>query len=104
MNMAITQETKIEGYDSMMDANAHLMSEVYNDAKLGAAEKLRCFSMGVRNQVLLSRDLSARRKELFGYGMKFGADIKALNFNPAETVAPAESVSPNDVAKESPAE
>jgi hypothetical protein len=96
MTMALAQETKIEGYDSMMDANARLMSEVYNDAKLGAAEKLRCFSMGVRNQVLLSRDLSARRKELFGYGMKFGADLKALNFNPAETMTTPTGATSND--------
>ena len=97
--MAITKETNISDYASMMDANSHLMTEIYNDTKLGAAEKLRCFSIGVRNQVLMSRDLSARRKELFGYGMKFGADIKALNFNPAETMQAATEAPKQDEEK-----
>jgi hypothetical protein len=80
--MALNQETRIDNYDAMMEANADLMSAVYNDAKMTPAEKLRNFSVGVRNQVMLSRDLAARRKELFGYGMKIDGPTKALMFDP----------------------
>ena len=85
--MAITQEARIETYNDAMDANAHLMEEVYNDSKLSASQKLRDFSLGVRNQVLMSRDLAARRKELVGYGMKINANIGTLAFNPADEKA-----------------
>ena len=84
--MATTQEIRIDSYDAMMEANASLMNEIYNDGKLSPAEKLRNFSVGVRNQVMLSRDLSARRKELVGYGMKI-TGTKALKFDPTEAQA-----------------
>jgi hypothetical protein len=87
MNMAITQETRIDSYESMMEANAMLMDEVYNDGKLTAAEKMKTFSIGVRNQVILSRDLASRRAELFKYGMKADAALKSLTFNPLEDKA-----------------
>ena len=85
--MAITQETRIDSYESMMEANAMLMDEVYNDGKLTAAEKMKTFSIGVRNQVILSRDLASRRAELFKYGMKADAALKSLTFNPLEDKA-----------------
>ena len=80
--MTVSTETRIDGYESMMNANAELMNEVYNDQKLTAAEKMKTFSIGVRNQVLLSRDLAARRAELFKYGMKVDTALKSLTFNP----------------------
>ena len=46
-----------------------MMSEIYGDPKLTAAEKLRNFSIGVRNQIMLSRDLATRRAELMRYGL-----------------------------------
>ena len=82
--MAITQEARIETYGDAMEANAHLMEEVYNDAKLSASQKLRDFSLGVRSQVLMSRDLASRRKEMVSYGMKIDANIGTLAFNPAD--------------------
>jgi hypothetical protein len=85
MNMTISTETRIDGYEAMMEANASLMDEVFNDAKLTAAEKMKTFSIGVRNQVLLSRDLAARRAELFKYGMKGDAALKSLTFSPLDT-------------------
>lgn len=72
----------LKNYGDMMDANAQLMSEVYSDSKLTASEKLRNFSIGVRNQVLLSRDMAARRKELMSYGMKPSEASKQLVFEP----------------------
>lgn len=86
--MAISKETQIDSYDAMMDANSSLMTEIFNDSKLSAAEKLRNFSLGVRNQVALSRDLSARRRELMTYGMKVNANAtKTLAFDPSEQAA-----------------
>jgi len=85
--MAVTKEAKITSYDDIMGANADLMAEVYNDAKLTASEKLRNFSLGVRNQVLLSRDMAARRKELFSYGMKVSGDMNQLTFTPSDQTA-----------------
>ncbi|WP_252178378.1 hypothetical protein [Endozoicomonas sp. 4G] len=82
MTDQVTQETRIDSYESMMTANAALLDEVFNDAKLTAAEKMKSFSIGVRNQVLLSRDLASRRAELFKYGMKANGELKSLNFNP----------------------
>ena len=87
--MATTQEIRIDSYDAMMEANSSLMTEVYNDTKLSAAEKLRNFSLGVRNQVALSRDLAARRRELMSYGMKIGASTKMLAFDPSAEPAAA---------------
>lgn len=81
--------TRINSYNDMMEANAHLMEEVYSDAKLTAAEKLKNFSIGVRNQVLISRDMSARRKELMSYGMKANGAAKQLVFDPTEPVEQA---------------
>jgi hypothetical protein len=83
--MTVQHEPAIDSYESMMNANAELMSEVYRDGKLTAAEKMKTFSIGVRNQVLLSRDLANRRAELFRYGMKANGNIKALNFSPMDT-------------------
>ena len=82
MTDEVTQEIRIDSYESMMDANAALLGEVFNDKKLTAAEKMKTFSIGVRNQVLLSRDLASRRAELFKYGMKANGELKSLNFNP----------------------
>ena len=76
---------RFNGYNDFMDANARLMEEVYTDPKLTAAEKMKTFSIGVRNQVILSRDLAARRKELMSYGMKANGAVKSLAFNPIET-------------------
>ena len=84
MAEAVTQETRVDSYDAMMDVNAQLMTEVANDAQLTAAEKLKNFSIGVRNQVMLSRDLQARRKELFSYGMKANGATKSLGFSPVD--------------------
>jgi hypothetical protein len=70
-----------------VDANAQLMTEVYSDPKLTAIEKMKTFSIGVRNQVILSRDLASRRAELMRYGMKASDELKALSFNP--TAQPA---------------
>lgn len=82
MNEEVTRETRIDSYEAMMNANAELMTEVYRDGKLTAAEKMKSFSAGVRNQAILSRDLAGRRAELFRYGMKANGNIKSLNFNP----------------------
>lgn len=80
--MATQQIPTLDSYEDIMTANAKLMEEVYSDAKLTAAEKMKTFSIGVRNQVLLSRDLASRRAELFRYGMKANGELKSLNFNP----------------------
>lgn len=80
--MTISPETRIDSYESMMNANASLMDEVFNDGKLTAAEKMKTFSVGVRNQVLLSRDLAARRAEVLKYGLKVESELKSLTFNP----------------------
>jgi hypothetical protein len=86
--MTVITETPIDSYESMMSANADLMNEVYRDGKLTAAEKMKTFSIGVRNQVLLSRDLASRRAELFRYGMKANGELKSLNFNPMDSSEP----------------
>jgi hypothetical protein len=86
--MTVQTEVPIDSYESMMNANAALMNEVYHDGKLTAAEKMKTFSIGVRNQVLLSRDLANRRAELFKYGMKANGELKSLNFNPMDSSAP----------------
>ena len=86
--MTVQTEAPIDSYESMMEANADLMREVYYDGKLTAAEKMKTFSIGVRNQVLLSRDLASRRAELFRYGMKANGELKSLNFNPMDSSEP----------------
>ena len=85
--MAITQETRINSPEAMMIGNAQLMDEVFNDGKMTAAEKMKVFSMGIRMQVILSRDQAARRAELFKYGIKANDSIKQLIFNPLEEPA-----------------
>lgn len=82
MTENVTSMQNLESYNDMMTANAQLMSEVYTDPKLTAAEKMKTFSAGVRNQIMLSRDLAARRAELMKFGMKAGDDLKALAFDP----------------------
>lgn len=82
MTEQVTSQHSIHSYQEMMDANAQLMTEVYSDPKLTAAEKMKTFSVGVRNQVILSRDLAARRAELMRYGLKASDELKALSFNP----------------------
>ena len=80
--MAVTRELRINSYESMADANSQLMDEVFNDGKLTPAEKMKTFSIGVRNQIMLSRDLASRRAELSKHGMKPTGEIKELMFNP----------------------
>ena len=82
MTEQVTNQPNIHSYQDMMDANAQLMTEVYSDPKLTAIEKMKTFSIGVRNQVILSRDLASRRAELMRYGMKASDELKALSFNP----------------------
>lgn len=72
----------LQSYNDFMDANAHMMTEIYSDPKLTAAEKLRNFSIGVRNQIMLSRDLASRRAEMMRYGLKASDELKSLTFNP----------------------
>jgi hypothetical protein len=72
----------IHSYTDIMEANAQLMTEIYTDPKLTAAEKMKSFATGVRNQVGLSRDLAARRAELLRYGIKESSEVKGLTFNP----------------------
>lgn len=83
----VTTVDAIHSYSDMMEANAQLMTEVYTDPKLTAAEKMKSFSVGVRNQVILSRDLAARRAELMRYGMKADNELKSLSFNPLAKAA-----------------
>lgn len=82
MTDALPKLDRITTVTDMMNANAALMTEVYTDRKLTAQEKMRSFTAGVRNQVNLSRDLAARRAELFRYGQKADATIKSLAFDP----------------------
>jgi hypothetical protein len=77
-----TKLAAVSTYGDMMAANAALMTEIYTDPKLTAAEKLRNFSAGIRNQVALSKDLAARRAEVFRYGLKAEGSLKTLDFNP----------------------
>lgn len=83
----VSELQSLQSYNDFMEANAQLMSEVYCDPKLTAAEKMKTFSVGVRNQVILSRDLAQRRAELMRYGIKAGDELKALAFNPMEQSA-----------------
>jgi len=73
---------RLDTYSSMMDANASIMEDIVNDEKMAPAEKLKSFSVGIRNQAILNRDLAARRKELITLGMKPNSDIQTLTFNP----------------------
>ena len=68
----------LQSYNDIMNANAQMMTEIYGDPKLTAAEKLRNFSIGVRNQIMLSRDLASRRAELMRCGLKAADDLKAV--------------------------
>ncbi|MBP8282880.1 MAG: hypothetical protein KAX46_03050 [Chromatiaceae bacterium] len=83
----VTSHPSLQSYSDFMDANAQLMTEVYSDPKLTAAEKMKTFSIGVRNQVILSRDLATRRAELMRYGMKSSDELKSLSFNPMAQAA-----------------
>lgn len=82
MSDNVTSQPTLQTYNDFMEANAQLMSEVYSDPKLTAAEKMKTFTIGVRNQVLLSRDLATRRAELMRYGLKSSDELKSLSFNP----------------------
>lgn len=78
----ITKDVKCSNILEMMDANSGIMEEIANDSKLNAVEKMRGFSMGVRNQCLLSRDQQARIKMLATLGVKATNATKALTFTP----------------------
>jgi len=80
----VSRELRIDSYDAIMEANSNLMDEIYNDGKLTPMERLKGLTVGVRNQVMLSRDLAARRKELYSVGMKANGKIKSLGFNPMD--------------------
>lgn len=82
MSDNVTSQPTLQTYNDFMEANAQLMSEVYSDPKLTAAEKMKTFTIGVRNQVLMSRDLATRRAELMRYGLKSSDELKSLSFNP----------------------
>lgn len=79
--MALSTETSITSLADFIDVNAKLASEVYNDAKMAPAEKLRNLSVAVRNQVMLSRQQAANRSEAFKLGMKLQG-YNALVFDP----------------------
>ena len=76
----------LKNIGDLMEANADLMTQVYHDEGLSADEKLRSFSLGIRNQCSLSRDLQNRRAELARYNLLHqtkAEDLSALRFIPA---------------------
>ena len=79
----VEREVRIEDLNDMMDVNVEIMSEVVNDAKLTASEKMRTFSQGVRNQAILSRDQQQRISMLAKLGVKANGLTKSLSFQPA---------------------
>ena len=79
----VTKDIRIANLDDMMDCNASIMEEIANDGKLTASEKMRGFSMGVRNQALLSRDMQSRIQTMAKLGMKTNGAAKALGFMPS---------------------
>ena len=106
--MTVSKIKPLKNIGDLMDANADLMSQVYHDDGLSADEKLRSFSLGIRNQCSLSRDLQSRRAELARYGLLHQAqadDLQALRFippppaeappAPASLPAPADPSAPN---------
>jgi hypothetical protein len=83
--MTVTELTPILTLGDMMDRNADLMTQVYHDNGLSADEKLRSFTLGIRNQCALSRDLRDRRAELARYQQVTVVDadaLQALRFKP----------------------
>jgi hypothetical protein len=78
------KDIRIDNYASLLEANASLMTEVYNDSKMTAAEKMKTFALGVRNDALINRTMASRRQELLRYGMKAKNDVQALLFNPTQ--------------------
>lgn len=74
----VIPQARIESYDDMAECNAHLMEDIYNDPQLTAMEKLKGFSLGVRNQASFTRDMRFRRQEYAALGMKPNGGMKRL--------------------------
>ena len=92
--MSLHKSPPMHTVGDLMDANADLMSQVYSDPGLSPDEKLRSFTLGIRNQCALSRDLQSRRAELARYNLLQQAkveDLHQLVFNPA-LAAPSASL------------
>jgi hypothetical protein len=89
MNMAteetgqVTKLARIDTYNDFAESNARALEDVINDRKISAADKLRAINLGVRTQVLLSRDAANRRAELLRLGMKPTPEAMGITFNPA---------------------
>lgn len=95
--MTVSKITPLRNIGDLMDANADLMTQVYHDHGLSPDEKLRSFSLGIRNQCALSRDLQARRAELARHNLLQQTrveDLQALRFLPATPEAPASLPAP----------
>lgn len=90
--MALSEELRIGSLADFIECNAQLASEVYNDAKIAPAEKLKTLSLAVRNQIMLARQQAANRREAFQLGMKLQG-YNALVFDPGAPEAPAASPS-----------
>ena len=102
--MTVTKLQPLRNMGDLMDANADLMTQVYHDPGLSPDEKLRSFSLGIRNQCALSRDLQARRAELARHNLLHqtpAEDLQALRFLPAATEAPASLPAPAAPAPDS---
>ena len=90
--MPVTKINPLRNLGDLMDANADLMTQVYHDNGLSPDEKLRSFSLGIRNQCALSRDLQARRAELARHNLLQTTkpdDLQALRFIPAPAEPPS---------------
>jgi len=66
----VTTEKRINSLSAMAECNGDLMTEVYNDGQLNAMEKMKGFSMGVRNAIGIRRSQLDTIKMLSRAGLK----------------------------------
>jgi len=76
----VTKEKRIGSMNDVVDMASDLMSEVYNDGKLTAAEKMKSFAVGQRVICGIRAEKRKTALDLARMGMKAEGQANQLTF------------------------
>lgn len=78
----VQQEKRIDNMSDIIDMAGDLMSSVYNDGQMTAAEKIKSFSQGSRVVLGVRAEMRKTAADLAKMGFKVNGAANALTFQP----------------------
>jgi len=82
MTEQVERQERINELGDITRLTSNMMADVYNDSKMAPGEKMRAFSMGVRNIATVNKMELDRYKMAQQAGLKATAIPNSLSFQP----------------------